>query len=72
MKLSLIGRWGSLHWATRIVVLTVILAVLRWQSRYTHAISNPMFGWPMPFNDVWYEGARGEWLPHLLLLDVAA
>jgi hypothetical protein len=69
MRLKLAERWGGLHWATRISVLIVTLALFLWQSRYTHSIHNPMFGWPMPFNNVWYAGDRGEWLPDILILD---
>ena len=30
-----------------------------------------MYGWPMPFNNVWYKGnGQGEWLPSILLLDI--
>jgi hypothetical protein len=61
--------WKRLHWATRIAMLTVLLAILWWQARYTLAIGNPMYGWPMPFNNVWYEGWHGDWRPSILIVD---
>ncbi len=51
-------------------MLAVFLALLWWQSRYTWIIHNPMYGWPIPFNNVWYGGLR-QWRPSILILDVA-
>lgn len=59
-----------LHWKTRIAMLLVLMVVLWWQSRYTGSIHNPMYGWPMPFNNVWYRGSF-EWRPLVLVLDAA-
>jgi hypothetical protein len=63
--------WRSLHWATRLAVLAVLCAILWWQARYVWSISNPMYGWPMPFNNVWYEEWRKDWLVSILAVDAA-
>ena len=63
--------WASFHWATRISVLLVLFAIQWWQARYTWSIHNPMYGWPVSFNNVWSDGGRGEWHPWLLAFDSA-
>jgi hypothetical protein len=61
--------WKRLHWATRIAMLAVFFAILWWQARYIWTINNPMYGWPMPFNNVWYRNVQGDWRPSILLVD---
>jgi hypothetical protein len=51
-------------------MLAVLLALLWWQSRWMWGIHNPMYGWPMPFNNVWYDNFEGEWRPSILILDI--
>jgi hypothetical protein len=60
------------HWTTRSSVLAVLVLVLVWQARYTISIHNPMYGWPVPFNNVSY-GPRWSlrWRPSLLIFDAA-
>jgi hypothetical protein len=55
-------------------VLAALLAILRWQCRYTWSIGNPMYGWPIPFNNVWHHDGWEQygweqWRPWLLALD---
>jgi hypothetical protein len=71
MKLRIVQIWIKLHWATRIAILTVLFAIQWWQARYTWSIHNPMYGWPVSFNNVWNATGRGGWHPWLLALDVA-
>jgi hypothetical protein len=64
--------WRYIHWASRIAILVVLAALLWWQARYALTIvHNPMYGWPMPFNNVWCEGFHHAWRPQILLLDIA-
>lgn len=50
-------------------MLVVLAALLWWQARYDlTVIHNPMYGWPMTFNNVW-GGSRPEWRPGILLVD---
>ena len=58
------------HWTTRIGKLTVLIAILWWQCRYTETVHNPMYGWPMPFNNLWYRGFD-EWNLLILTIDLA-
>jgi hypothetical protein len=52
-------------------MLLVLFAIQWWQARYTWSISNPMYGWPVSFNNVWIGSERPEWHPWLLALDAA-
>ena len=52
-------------------MLVVLVSLLWWQARYTLAFGNPMYGWPMPFNNVWYDDFYGEWRPSILVFDAA-
>ena len=63
--------WTRLHWTTRILMLVVLVLLLLWQARYTMSIHNPMYGWPMPFNNVWYDYPSRDWRPMLLIFDAA-
>jgi hypothetical protein len=70
MAIHLKHRWAELHWATRLSALIVFAALLWWQSRYTWSVHNPMYGWPMPFDNLWYgESLRPELSLTILLLD---
>ena len=61
-------RWCALHWITRVSILSVLVALLSWQSRFTWSIHNPMYGWPMPFANIFYQDGE-EWLASILILD---
>jgi hypothetical protein len=61
-------KWLNLHWITRIAILVVLLAIMLWQSRFTWSVHNPMYGWPMPFNNIWYQNEI-IWRPLILILD---
>ncbi len=61
--------WKHLHWATRLAMLAVFFAILCFQARYVWTIHNPMYGWPVPFNNVSHDGWNRDWLPWLLLDD---
>ena len=50
------------HWLGRICQLLLVLAILAWQARYVARIRNPMYGWPIPFNNTWYSNVF-EWHP---------
>ena len=50
-------------------MLAVLFGILWFQARYVWKIRNPMYGWPMPFNNVWYKGWQRDWLPWLLFDD---
>ncbi len=69
MKFSVARLWTNLHWATRIAMLLVLFAIQLWQARYTWSIDNPMYGWPVSFNNVWVGDARRDWHPWLLAID---
>ncbi len=71
MTSRLKNLWVSLHWAARIAMLLVLFAVQWWQARYTWSIHNPMYGWPVSFNNVWSATGDGGWHPWLLALDAA-
>jgi hypothetical protein len=65
------SSWTRIHWISRLAILVVLAALLCWQARYTLAFGNPMYGWPMPFNNVSDGNFRREWRPAVLILDVA-
>ena len=44
--------WMRLHWTTRIAMLAVLFDILWWQARYISTVHNPMYGWPLSFNNV--------------------
>jgi hypothetical protein len=71
MIFRLKSLWTSLYWATRIAMLLVLFAIQWWQARYTWSVHNPMYGWPVSFNNVWIGDARRDWHPWLLALDAA-
>jgi hypothetical protein len=50
-------------------MLGVLAALLWWQSRFAWVFGNPMYGWPMPFNNVWYGNFYDAWLPAVLIFD---
>ena len=72
MLFDLRNHWVQLHWATRLCAIAVIVVLLGWQSRNTSFVRNPMFGWPMPFTNLWYRGSpRPGSSPSILILDCA-
>jgi hypothetical protein len=64
-----ISKWLDLHWVTRISILSVLVAILSWQSRFIWSIANPMYGWPMPFNNIWYQSPL-SWCASILIQDI--
>ena len=71
MTFRLKKLWISLNFTTRIAILTVLFAIQWWQARYTWSIHNPMYGWPVSFNNVWIGDMRRAWHPWLLALNAA-
>jgi hypothetical protein len=47
----------------------IVVTILFWQARYTWSVGNPMYGWPMPFDNLWYLGQRA-WSPLVLAVDI--
>jgi hypothetical protein len=52
------------------VVPFVFVALVAWDTRNIWLIHEPMHGWPIPWNNLWYLGHR-RWSPRLLLFDVS-
>jgi hypothetical protein len=69
MQFPLVNRWTRCHWSTRLCVIGVVAAILIWQARWTWLVHSPMFGWPMPFDNLWYSGHKAERSALVLVLD---
>ena len=48
----LLQRWTLLHWASRMAMLVLVVAVLLWQSRYAWTLRNVPYGWPLAFDNI--------------------
>lgn len=64
-----VDRWQRLHWVTRLSILSVLVAILWWQARYTRSFGNPQYGWPISFDGLWDLNRRPSLV--LLLVDCA-
>jgi len=62
------ARYIRLHWATKITILVVLVAIQVWQCRLMKGFASPMYGWPAAFNNVWLPRG-GQWRPFILLFD---
>ena len=54
----------------KLTATCVFVALFAWDTRHTWSFYEPMHGWPMPWNNLWYI-EQHVWSPRLLMFDVS-